>query len=81
MSTSFYVAAALVAALALAIRWRGTKLLRAVIHPLVERGRLSFFAAYPIESDDIVFLGDSVIAGGQWEEIAPGTRISNRGIG
>ena len=81
LSIGFYVTAALVAALGLAIRWRGRKLLRAIVHPLVERGRLSFFAAHPIESDDIVFLGDSIIAGGEWEEIAPGLRIRNRGIG
>ena len=81
LSTSFYVTSALVVATALVIRWRGMKLLRALIHPLVERGRLSFFAAYPIGPDDIVLLGDSITAGGQWEEIARGARIRNRGIG
>lgn len=81
MSTSFYVTAAIVAAVALAFRWRGMKLLRAVVHPLVSRGRLSFFDAYPVGPDDIVLFGDSITAGGQWDEIAPGTRIRNRGIG
>ena len=81
LSTSFYVSAAVVVAVALVIRWRGRKLLRALIHPLAERGRLSFFEAYPIGPEDTVFLGDSITAGGQWEEIAPGTRIRNRGIG
>ena len=80
VSTLLYVIAALVVVVLL-LRWRGPKLLRALFHPLTERGRLSFFDAYPIAPEDVVLFGDSISAGGQWEEIAPHVRIKNRGIG
>ena len=80
MSTFLFVIAALVV-LGLLLRWRGSMLLRALFHPLTERGRLSFFDAYPIASEDVVLFGDSISAGGQWEEIAPQVQIKNRGIG
>ena len=80
MSTALYVVAALLVAATL-LRWRGPWLLRALFHPRIERERISFFAAYPIGPDDVVLLGDSITAGGEWEEIAPGARIRNRGIG
>ena len=47
----------------------------------IEHGRLSFFDAYPLSPEDVVLLGDSIVAGGEWAEIAPGARIRNRGIG
>jgi lysophospholipase L1-like esterase len=42
--------------------------------------RADFFAAHPIQAGDIVFLGDSLTAGGNWDEIFPGLNIKNRGI-
>jgi lysophospholipase L1-like esterase len=42
--------------------------------------RVSFFDAHPAQSGDILFLGDSLTAGGNWDEIFPGLRIKNRGI-
>lgn len=80
MSTVLYVIAALVVVVPLA-RWRGSKLLRALFHRLTERGRLSFFDAFPIVPGDVVLFGDSISAGGNWDEIAPDARIKNRGIG
>jgi lysophospholipase L1-like esterase len=42
---------------------------------------VSAFEALPIAPDDIVFLGDSITEGGAWEELFPGIRVRNRGIG
>jgi lysophospholipase L1-like esterase len=42
---------------------------------------VSAFEALPIAPDDVVFLGDSITAGGAWEELFPGIRVRNRGIG
>jgi len=39
-----------------------------------------FFRAHPIQSGDIVFLGDSLTDGCRWEEVFPGLSIKNRGI-
>jgi lysophospholipase L1-like esterase len=44
------------------------------------RQRVSFFEAHPLKSDEIAFLGDSLTAGGNWDEIFPGLPIKNRGI-
>jgi lysophospholipase L1-like esterase len=43
--------------------------------------RISAFEAFPIAPDDVVFLGDSITEGGPWEELFPGIRVRNRGIG
>ncbi len=43
--------------------------------------RISAFEAFPIAPDDVVFLGDSITEGGPWEELFPGIRARNRGIG
>jgi len=43
--------------------------------------RESAFEAFPIAPDDVVFLGDSITEGGPWEEMFPGVRARNRGIG
>lgn len=43
--------------------------------------QISAFEAFPIAPDDVVFLGDSITAGGPWEELFPGIRVRNRGIG
>lgn len=42
--------------------------------------RVSFFEGHPIQPGDIVFLGDSLTAGGNWDEIFPQYCIKNRGI-
>jgi lysophospholipase L1-like esterase len=42
--------------------------------------RVSFFDAHPAQNGDILFLGDSLTAGGNWDEIFPGLHIKNRGI-
>lgn len=42
--------------------------------------RNSFFASNPLSNQDIVFLGDSITEGAQWEELFPQYRIKNRGI-
>src|SRR5262245_41079427 len=43
--------------------------------------RVSAFEAFPLAPDDVVFLGDSITEGGPWEELFPGVRTRNRGIG
>jgi hexosaminidase len=43
--------------------------------------RVSFFDSFPLHGGDIVMLGDSITAGGEWREIYPGLPIKNRGIG
>lgn len=42
--------------------------------------RADFFAAHPPQPGDIVFLGDSLTAGGNWDEVFPGLPVRNRGI-
>src|SRR5262245_52274822 len=42
---------------------------------------VSAFEAFPVVPDDVVFLGDSITEGGPWEEIFPGVRVRNRGVG
>lgn len=42
--------------------------------------RADFFAAHPAQPGDILFLGDSITAGGNWDELFPGLNIKNRGI-
>lgn len=54
----------------------------------VSRGRLALeserwttqFEALPVERGDVVFLGDSITAGGRWQELFPGLAVRNRGI-
>jgi len=41
----------------------------------------TFFSLSPIKPGDIVFLGDSITAGGCWSELFPGVSARNRGIG
>ena len=43
--------------------------------------RVSFFDSYPLTSDDVVMLGDSITAGGEWNELFPHLQMKNRGIG
>jgi lysophospholipase L1-like esterase len=42
--------------------------------------RVSFFESQPSQPGDIIFLGDSLTAGGNWDEVFPGMGIKNRGI-
>ncbi len=42
--------------------------------------RADFFRRHPVQPDDIVFLGDSLTAGGNWHELFPGLPVKNRGI-
>lgn len=42
---------------------------------------LSMFRATPINNGAIIFLGDSITEGGNWQELFPGKNILNRGIG
>jgi hypothetical protein len=39
-----------------------------------------FFESYPLQSEDIVMLGDSIKQGGEWIELFPALPIRNRGI-
>ena len=59
----------------------GWRLLRSLVHPRIESGRQSFFEAFSLTAADTVFFGDSITANGEWEELFPGARIRNRGIG
>jgi lysophospholipase L1-like esterase len=42
--------------------------------------RLSQFSKFPVTTDAIVFLGDSLIDEGRWEEIFPDLKTFNRGV-
>ena len=42
--------------------------------------RASHFATLPIDSDDIVILGNSLTDNGRWEEMFNNPNIKNRGI-
>ena len=42
--------------------------------------RVSFFELHPIQAEDIVFLGDSLTAGANWDEVFPEYPVKNRGI-
>ncbi len=57
-----------------------TKAVNYWLNDIFERSE-SFYDSYPVTSDDIVFLGDSITAGGRWNEIFPGYSTKNRGIG
>ena len=46
---------------------------------LYER-RVSLFERLPIESTDIVMLGDSLVQGCEWHELMQNNRLKNRGI-
>lgn len=42
--------------------------------------RVSLFEALPVTSSDIIFLGNSITDGGEWNELFADPRIKNRGI-
>ena len=54
---------------------------RDFIHPWISQSRISMFDSYPIRQGDVVFLGDSITEGGEWNEMFPERRVRNRGIG
>ncbi|MDR7869043.1 MAG: GDSL-type esterase/lipase family protein [Sporomusaceae bacterium] len=45
------------------------------------RIRTLFFAIDPSPARPVVFLGDSITYGGDWEDLFPATLVENRGIG
>ena len=42
--------------------------------------KASFYATHPVSPQDIVFLGDSITDGANWDELFPGVQVKNRGI-
>ena len=42
---------------------------------------VSLFDVVPVRNTDVVFIGDSITAGGEWAELFPGVNVRNRGIG
>lgn len=42
--------------------------------------RLAFFKQMPPQKKEIVFLGNSITEGGEWQELIPGKHVLNRGI-
>ncbi|WOJ98173.1 GDSL-type esterase/lipase family protein [Congregibacter brevis] len=42
--------------------------------------RIGQFSSFPVSSEDVVFLGDSITHAGHWEEMFPGISTRNRGI-
>ncbi len=42
---------------------------------------VSHFEVTPVQAGDVVFLGDSITQGGNWQELFPSTPLRNRGIG
>ncbi len=63
--------------------WSGLaarSLLGQFVEPARER-QLSQFEVLPVRPGSVVFLGDSITAGGSWHELFPHTPVHNRGIG
>ena len=56
------------------------KIFRGILHTIDTSAAVSFFDAYPVAPGDVVFLGDSITAGGQWSELFPDVPVKNRGI-
>jgi GDSL-like lipase/acylhydrolase family protein len=71
----------LVLAVILAAVAGGKTLMRITVMKLGYDARVSKFESYPINTGDIVFLGDSITEGGSWHEMFPGVPVKNRGIG
>ncbi len=51
-----------------------------IIHQIDNQAAMAFFDAYPIGPGDVVFLGDSITAGGHWTEMFPNVPVKNRGV-
>lgn len=45
------------------------------------QGRMELFHTLPLQQKGIVFLGNSITERGNWNELLPGQKIMNRGIG
>lgn len=45
------------------------------------QGRMELFNTLPLQQKSIVFLGNSITERGNWNELLPGQKIMNRGIG
>lgn len=43
--------------------------------------RITSFAALPVKSQDVLFIGDEMVHGGEWHELFHSDRIKNRGTG
>lgn len=43
--------------------------------------RVSYFGMLPVDSDDVLIIGDEMIHGGEWHELLRSDHIKNRGIG
>ena len=43
--------------------------------------RNSYFSLYPVQSNDILLIGDEMIHGGEWHELLQSDRVKNRGTG
>lgn len=66
---------------ALVALWFNTgNLIRGFLAQNHER-QVSFFETFDVDRDDVVFLGDSITAGGEWNELFPAAVTRNRGIG
>lgn len=50
-----------------------------IVQPNYER-EVNQFSLLEVQSDDIVFIGDSLIQGGKWDELFLNSKIRNRGI-
>lgn len=55
---------------------------QSINHPykLFFERRISQFSTFPVSRDSIVFLGDSLIDEGRWEEMFPNAKTVNRGV-
>ena len=53
---------------------------RTHLKPDRQAGLLPFYAAHPVAGEDIVLVGDDLIADGLWKEIFPDKSVRNRGI-
>ena len=59
--------------------WR-TRIYRHFFHPIISARKLRSFRELPVQTGDVVFLGDSLTSQGRWGEWFPGVPVRNRGI-
>jgi len=70
----------LVIAVAVLLYFFGDKLLSRIFMEPMHARWVSQFEVLPVNSGDIVFLGDSITEGGIWEDLFPDLPVRNRGI-